>query len=397
MRVATSGSFLRGSRLMQDIQTQLDRTQNQIATGRRILTPSDDPIAAARAVGLRESVARLEQYQRNADVAQSRLGYEESALDAVVDAMQRVRELALRANNATADGDSRAHIAIELRQQLTELVQQANRKDGSGRYLFAGGKDSLPPVSGVSGGFVYNGDEGQRFQQIGETRSVADGDSGADVFFNIRNGNGTFRAQAGAANTGTGILGPSSVIDPSAYDQGQYTIRFVDPDNYEVLDSSATVVTTGSYESGQSIEFRGLGVQLDGAPAAADEFAVQPSRYQNVFQTVLNIVESLEQGATNADSRVDLSNALNLGIQEIDVALDNLSDIRTQVGVRLSVIETQSDANNAASVFTQTTISELEDLDYAEALSRLSIQATTLEAAQKSFTLTHQLSLFQFL
>ena len=99
MRISTNGSFLQGLRMMQQLQSTLNETQEQVASGRRILRPSDDPISAARSVSFRESISRLDQFQRNGDTARARLQHEEFALNSVVNVLQRVRELALRANN----------------------------------------------------------------------------------------------------------------------------------------------------------------------------------------------------------------------------------------------------------------------------------------------------------
>lgn len=397
MRVSTQGSFLQGLKLMQALSSAVGETQRQIASGRRILRPSDDPIAAARVVGFREAISRLEQFQRNGDSARSRLEHEEAALNSVTNILQRVRELALRANNATENNESRKQIATEMRQQIDALVQMANQQDGNGRFLFAGNRDGAQPVSRVAGGFLYNGDQGQRLIQIGETRQVLDGDSGAAVFFDIRNGNGVFRTSAATANTGTGVLGLGNVVDAALYDKGQYTVRFIDPDNYEVLDASATVIASGPFQSGQSIGFRGIAFTIDGQPAAGDEFQVEPSRNQSMFQTLQNIVDTLAAGVSNAASQAVLNNAMNTSIQEIDLAIGNISDVRTKLGVRLTSIDSQADSNIAASILAQQAVGELEDLDFAEALSRLSLQGSILEAAQQSFVFTQRLSLFQFL
>lgn len=397
MRISTSGAFLQGVSRMLQLQAALNETQEQVATGRRIQRPSDDPIAAARSVGLREAISRLDQFQRNGSSARSRLEHEESALNAVINVLQRVRELTLRSNNATESNESRNQVAIEIRQHLAGLVNLANQQDGNGRFLFAGSRDGSSPVSQSAGGFSYNGDQGQRLIQIGATREVFDGDSGAAVFFNIRSGNGVFRTSAAAANTGSGVLGPGNVVDPALYDKAQYTVRFIDPDNYEVLDSGAAVIAAGVYQSGQSIGFRGIAFSIDGQPAAGDQFLVEPSRYQDMFQTVQALADILATGVSDAASTAALHNALNTGIQEIDLAIGNVSDVRTRIGVRLNAIDMQTDSNSASVLLAQRAVSELEDLDYTEALSRLSQQMITLEAAQKSFVVTQRLSLFQYL
>ncbi len=396
MRVSTSGAYTSGLSAMQRLQAALDQTQRQISSGRRILTPSDDPLASARALQIRESIGRLEQFDRNANVASNRLAQEEASLGSVNNVLQRVRELALQANNATQTNESRQLIAIEMRQSLDQLVQIANQKDGNGSYLFSGNLDSTTPVTRMGAAFSYNGDQGQRYIQIGEGRQVTDGDSGAAVFFNIRNGNGSFSTSAASSNSGSAILGPGSVTDPSAWDQDQYTLRFIDPANYEVLDSAAAVVSTGTFQDGDTLAFRGIEFSLSGQPQAGDEFTVSPSRYQDVFSMVDQLATALETGSTDPASQAMVNNGINAGLQNIDQAIGNILDVRIQVGSRLAAIENQVDSNGAFKLNYQDTLASIEDLDYAEALSRLSLEVTTLEAAQQSFVRTQSLSLFNY-
>jgi flagellar hook-associated protein 3 FlgL len=348
-------------------------------------------------LNLRESMSRLEQFERNATMATNRLGYEESALQSAGDVLQRVRELALAANNATQSDESRALIAVEMRQHVDALFQLANEKDGNGRYLFAGNRDATAPVVQNGASFSYQGDQGQRLIRIGENRQIADGDPGSAVFFQIRNGNGVFSAEAATNNSGTGITGPGSVIDPSQYDQDDYTLRFIDSANYEVLDSGGAVVSTGTFESGDTIAFRGIEMSIRGEPQANDEFAVRPSGYEDIFTTVRKLADSIEAAPADDASKAAMTNRINAGILNIDQAMGKVLDIRTQVGSRLSAIESQADSNSGFALGLQETLAGIEDLDYAEALSRLSIQATMLEAAQQAFVKTRSLSLFDYL
>jgi len=396
MRVSTSGMFTQGVQMMQRLQAALDHTQRQVSSGRRILTPSDDPIAVARALEIRESISRLDQFDRNASIAQNRLAQEESALSSVNNVLQRVRELALQANNASQDNESRHIIAVEMRQQLDNLVQLANQKDGNGKFLFSGNLDDTEPVTRVGSLYSYNGDQGQRYIHIGEARQVADGDSGAAVFFGVRDGNGKFSTSAASSNSGTGVLGAGSIVDPTAWNQDQFTVRFIDQSSYEVIDSSAAVVTTGAFQPGDTLTFSGIEFRLDGQPEAGDEFLAVPSRFQDVFSMVDQIATAVELDVTDDVSGAALNNGVNTGILNIDQAIGNILDFRTQVGTRLTSIDDQVDVNGAFSMNYQETLASLEDLDYAEALSRLSMEVTTLEAAQQSFVRTQSLSLFNY-
>ena len=397
MRISTSGAFQQGLGLMLKLQSALEHTQRQITSGRKHLTPAEDPFAAARSLNLRESMSRLEQFDRNATMATNRLAYEESALQSVGNTLQRVRELALQANNASQSDESRALIAVEMRQHVDALLQLANEKDGNGRYLFAGNRDATAPVAQNGAAFSYNGDQGQRMIRIGENRQVADGDPGNAVFFDVRNGNGAFSITAAAGNSGNGIAGQGSVTDPAQYDQDDYTVRFVDSSNYEVVDSGGAVISTGTFESGDTIAFQGIELSIKGSPAASDEFAVLPSRYQDIFTTVQNLADSIDVAVLDDASRAAMTNRINAEILNIDQALGKVLDIRTQVGSRLSAVETQVDSNSAFALGLQENLAGIEDLDYAEALSRLSIEATMLEAAQQAFVKTRGLSLFNYL
>lgn len=397
MRVSTNGAYQRSLSMMQQLQTAISHTQLQIASGRRILTPSDDPIASARTLNMQESVARLDQFERNSDILGNRLGFEESALGNVNNALQRVRELAIQANNATQSNETRSQIAIEMREQLDSLMQLANQQDGSGRYLFSGNMDDTQPVSRNGNTFNYNGDQGQRMIQIGDARQIADGDPGSDVFFRVKNGNGTFAATAAATNVGTGVLDGGSVTDPTLYNPEQFTIRFIDPDNYEVIDSSAAVVATGTFDSGGTIAFNGIQIKIEGDPATGDEFDVSPSVNNSVFAMIDDLASAVESIVLDETSRAAMNNGINEGILAIDQAIGNVIDIRTSVGSRLAAIDGQNNANASTILTLQETIADLQDLDYAEALSRLTVEASTLEAAQQSFIRMQNLSLFNYL
>ena len=397
MRTSTLSTFLQGVRAMQRVQSDLSNTQLQVTTGRRILKASDDPLGAAATLGFRESLSRLAQFDRNANLAKTRLEYEETALSSVTNSLQRIRELTLQALNSTETPESRAQIGLEMSERVTELVQIANQKDGKGRYLFAGSIDGTEPVSVANDSFVYNGDDGKRLIQIGDARQIYDGDAGSDVFFNIKNGNGVFRVDADSANTGTGIVKTTAVLDPSQYDQAPYTVRFVAADTYEVLDSANAVVATGPFTSGEAIQFRGISVTIEGTAEAGDEFPVEPSGFQSVFETVSRMAEALDARPAGSVGNAQLITTLNNGLQELDLALDRVGSVRTEIGIRLNAIESQVDSNGGAALLTEQAISEIEDLDYAEALSRLSQQSAILEASQQSFVLTQRLSLFQFL
>ena len=186
-------------------------------------------------------------------------------------------------------------------------------------------------------------------------------------------------------------------MDPTAWVPDQYTLRFLGPANFEVLDSASAVVATGTYQPGDTIAFNGIEFSINGQPATGDEFTIQSSRNQDVFSTIEQMIAAVEVDATDDASRAQLNNRISAQLLNIDQAIGNVLSVRTDVGSRLATIESQLDSNGGFALTHQETLASLEDLDYAEALSQLNIELTTLEAAQQSFVRTQSLSLFNYL
>ena len=294
---------------LDDARRRVVETQQQVSTGLRINSPSDDPVAAARVAHLDSSLARLDQYQANAIFARNQLGLEEEALGEAIGHLQRIRELTLQANNASASSGDRQIIASEIRQHRDGLLALANTTDVDGRHLFAGYRESATPFTVAAGGsVVYNGDQGQRTLQISDSRFVAINDSGADVFQRIPEGNGTFVVGVSAANTGTGTLGSSSLANPAAWVADTYTVTFLTPTSYEVRNSANALVVAGAFTPTQSLTFAGVELRIDGAPAAGDTFTVAPAAQRDVFSTLDRLIAAIETPrqlarATRADAR----------------------------------------------------------------------------------------------
>jgi len=379
------------------MQSNLARTQNQISLGQRFTTPSQDPVAAGNVNGYSLALAQSQQFDRNANVAQNRLGLEDNALSQFQTALQSIRDLALQANNSPMSDQDRASIAVQVQQLRDTLLSIANSQDGNGEYLFAGYASQTQPFRLNATGAAYAGDQGQRQLQIAVGQTVADGDNGSIVFEQIPTGNGTFQVSALAGNTGSAVIGATTVQDPSAWDGGTYGITFTSPTAYEVRDASNTLIASGTYTSGQAISFRGVQVNLTGAPAANDGFTVAASSAQGIFTTMQNLLDALGTATGSPAGTARLNNAIGTAINNIDRALDQASNVRASVGARLNVIDAQSQLGGNQQLQLKSMISQLQDLDYASALTNLNQQMTSLSAAMQSYTLTQGLSLFKYL
>lgn len=378
-------------------QTDLQRTQLQVATGSRILSPADDPEGAARIKELSRALDRVAVHQDHVEAVRRRRSLEEQALAGVTDVLERLRELTIRASSPALDEAGRASLAVEVRDLEQRLLQLANTTDGQGEYLFAGSRTQNQAFTAANGVVTYAGDQSIRLVQIGDGRSVPDGHSGDRVFMDIPGGNGRFSVSPSAGNTGTGVVLDSYVADPALWTNQSYTLAFTGPGAWEATDSVGAVVASGTYASGDVISFEGLAVQLDGEPVAGDAFDIQPSVPISMFDVARDLATSLETAAPGPTGLAQLRNALNGAQQSLDQALDSVSASRTQVGTALSAVESQRDINDGLALELESTISTIRDLDYAEALSRLEMQLFGLDAAQKAFVQTSQLGLFRYL
>lgn len=397
MRISTSQLFRIGTNGLLDQQAQLAKTQNQMSTGKKVVTPSDDPAGAAHILQLQHSIDVTSTYQKNIDSANAALGSEENALSSGTDILQRARELTVQANSSVLGDQDRQAIVQELQQLITGLQGIANSQDGNGDYLFSGFKTGTQPFSLTATGANYAGDQGQRFLQIGSDRQVAVGDPGYDVFMAIKNGNGTFSTAYNGANTGTGIIDLGKVTDSTAWVPDTYTLSFTSATTYEVRDSLSNLVTSGAYQSGTAIVFNGVQVTVSGAPASGDAFTIAPSANQDVFTTLQNLVNALNANAGTPAKQAKLSGDVGQALSGIDRAMDKLTNARTSVGARLNAIDNQKSTNDAMIGASQIALSSVQDLDYTEAASRLNQQLLGLQAAQQSFVKLQNLSLFNFL
>lgn len=131
---------------------RMDRVQQQLATGKKIATPSDDPIVASRALKMRTDVAEIEQYDRNVDDATSWMEISETTLGNMEDLLQRARELAVQGANGTLTPEDTQKIRIEIEQLKQQTIQLANTTY-AGKYLFSGFKTDQPLIDESTGNY----------------------------------------------------------------------------------------------------------------------------------------------------------------------------------------------------------------------------------------------------
>lgn len=402
MRISTNTIYETGTNLMLQQQEALIKTQQQLSTGRRILTPSDDPIAAAQALNISQSASLNEQYSVNRTSANSSLGLEENILKQVTSLLQDVHESAVHAGSASLADADRKMLATELRGRLESLVGLANTTDEKGQFLFSGYQANTKPFVQTGLNVQYMGDQGQRLNQVGPTRQLAVSDSGIDMFERVKNGNGVFATAADPVNTGTGIIDAGSVMTPASLTGNNYEISFAvaaGVTTYDIVNTTTGVpVSSGNpYVQNNTISFDGMQLSIKGAPANGDKFTVSPSSNQGIFKTVSNLITALETPSSGQPGGTRLANTLSTALQNIDNSLEHVLEKRSAIGARLQEIDILESVGSDQNIQFEQSLSQLQDVDFAKAISDLQRQQLYLQAAQQSYVKISGLSLFNLI
>lgn len=309
MRISTSWSQQLSVNAMQNQQAGLNKTQLQISTGLKNLTPADDPVAGAKGLSLQAIIDQNTQYQENINVAKNGNALEDSTLNSIVDILQKARELAVQSlNTGTLTDADKKSIGQEVPEILGNILALAGTTTANGEYIFSGYKSKTAPfkedATTTPKTYTYEGDVGQRFVQVSRDLQVATNDPGSDVF--------------------------------------QYTDSAGNP--------------------------------------------------QNIFNTLSTFAHQLANPNAATDQTV-LTKVLN----DLDGGLNQISDIRAKTGARLNVLDAQKAQNDQYTVELKSNLSDVQDVDYAEAISRMNQQQMVLQAAQQSYSKVQKLSLFDYL
>jgi len=510
-RISTAETYRSAIGAVNNAQQFLSRTQQQLATGKKILQPADDPVAAAQIQGLQTSLSRLGTYQVNTTRAEAALAFEDDTLAGIEEVIQRARQLVVQAGNPALTPIDRRTLGTEIDGLLERVVSLANTKNASGEFIFGGLASTTQPYELIDGEVVDSNPEGSRNINMAPGLTVQVTDPGSKIF-NAEPGNGGFTVFASATNAGSGVAGLTRA-DPGFDSTQDYTLSFqtgaggqlewvvtdstlpvpvqvtgiyadgdaitfdggrgsitvvgtpVAGDSFAITGNASTpasepgnagfsvtaggantgsgvvqdttagdtfddtltyslsfqiggggalewVVTdsalptpttvTGTYVEGQPITFDGGqgSITLSGTPDVTDTFDITPNpvpRSQSLFETLVDIRDALYSDNTSVAGRAIANTALNQSLETLDRNFAQVSRVRTEVGVRLNRVDGQVDLNSAFNVQLESTLADLESLDYADAISELNLQLVALQAAQQAFVKTTGVSLFDYL
>lgn len=355
MRISTAIIRETGVKNIMFRQIEMNRSQEEMASGLKLLKPSDDPAAMASVLDFKASIDLNNRYQDNISALQLRLNNEETALDSASNVLYRVRELTVTGLNASYNGSDRDAIGREIHEMTMALMDVANTKDDKGEYLFAGSRAEVKPFDfdpessplTVS----YRGDKYQRKIQVGADILMSANHNGFSVFENIPSVDTGPVAATGATTAETGELSEVAPAEPIAGEE-----------------ASAPSDGTTTSES-------------------------TPAPVRSIFNTLLRLRDAF----TGSLEESEAHRIITAGLQDLDAGLKSLSDARVEVGARLSTLDQQHNILEKFNLDSQQNLSDLQDADYAEVISRFNLHQTALQASQQAYVKVQGLSLFNYL
>jgi len=402
MRISTQQLFNRGLESIQDVTAQQQKTQLQLSTGKKVLTPADDPVASTRILELNQELSINEQFQRNIELVDGRLSLQDDLLGSIDSVVQRIRELALSAGNGVLSKDDLGSIASEVEERLDQLAGMLNSQDASGEHLFSGFQGGTEPFQkNISGAYTYAGDEGRRFVQVDSTVSIPSTESGKAIFQDIPTDKNTFFTHANPVNQSSppAQITTGQVVDQDLYDAfypEDLTITFNSANDFDVRESSTgrIVLSNEPYVANKPIVVNGVQIEISGSPVAGDDFFVDSTEKQGLLTTIEKMIYGLRNFDNSEAGRSAFNDVVASSIENLDNAETSILEARSQIGARQNTIETTTEQLLDVEILTKELLTKLEAVDYAEAVSLLTIQQTTLEAAYSSYSQVTSLSLF---
>ncbi|GAA0688700.1 flagellar hook-associated protein FlgL [Marinobacterium maritimum] len=420
MRISTGQIFSNANRNMLENQSSLVDIQDKISSGKKFTSLAEDPVGANRVVSLKRELAQLDMFQSNIDASRRRLELEETTLDNLNIASDRMRELILQAANGTQGQADREIIATELEELVEYAAGLMNTQDAKGEYLFSGSRGNAQTYVEEDGRYTYQGDATTRSIQIASALYVESTDAGQSLFESI---NGEPGLRATGAARGAFDADSLEIGDKDAFAQlmrttGDMSIEVQQPTpttySFTLRDSAGNVINDVNGNPLQDIAYDGTAVstvelegvtfELDlpiGASYPGDGEALKLSYEQpqsNILNEMMDTIEMMRNPTMGSEElKAQLDERFAMTLDQLDESQERLSESISAIGSRLNKLEDAELANTDFKLMTEGTLSAVQDLDYASASTELAKRKLALEAAYASFGKIQDLSLFNYI
>jgi flagellar hook-associated protein 3 FlgL len=408
MRVTTNLIFDKNFRAINTSQGQLSDIQTQLASGKKLLRPSDDPVGASQVIRLTEELDKIDQYKRNNDLVTNALELQETSLRSMNDVVNRARVLTVQSGNGILSDADKQALGSEIEQLRNQVIDLMNTQNASGEYIFAGYQASNQAFefnpSAEDEHIKFMGDNGTNLIQLSDSVTVQSTSSGKTIFEDVRArlnfsfdniSSGVSFDDYNIKNQGTFDNFHEANFDPANPANNQYRFDIVSATEIQVSNvGTGAIVDTLAFESGEITSFNGVELSIQGNPGDSFQFDLNRPEKTNLAETLHNLFLGLND--TSLDPQ-QFSSLVDDTLVGIDNGLSKMARETSSVGARLNIAESVEGSQLDAEIANQKARSAIEDVDYAYASSEFAKQETALEAAFASFPRVANLSLFNYI
>ncbi len=407
MRLSFNQKYQINLNAILNAQEKLQNASAKLEKQTKILSPSDDPAGSARVVALDQQISQVSQYQNNSILLKNSLSIEETVLGSLRTSSDQARSLIVSLGNGTYSQQDRSAIAKQLDNIKNQMFDLMNQKDANGGYLFSGFQQETQPYSlnQATGLYEYKGDEGQKALQVSPTVTIPSNDSGKVLFEDVNaRYQTTTPTVAGGLTSGSINVQNQSVFDDfyrQNYDaqtaaNNNYRLVVDAANNYEIRRNGASLTppVTGTYTSGQAVNFQGLSLQTQGAGPGQLDFTLQAPEKKNILNTLQDLINSIE---TDQVFGRPLNDAIADALVQLDNAALKIDAGVSGVGGRQNVLDSVFEGNEDLQITNKAFRAQIYEVDYAEALTELTKQETALQAVQNTFQRVTNTSLFDYI
>ncbi|MBL4823338.1 MAG: flagellar hook-associated protein FlgL [Colwellia sp.] len=407
MRVSTAQFYQQSTLQMSSKSSDVNEQMAYLTSGKRVLTAKDDAVQYGTLVGYKESLANIEKYQRNITKAESHNNLQEVAFTQAEVILNNIKEQMLQANSGVMSDEDLEAIAKQTRNSFEQLFDLANSKNENGDYIFSGYQTEQQPFSQQTDGTVsYSGDSGVRELQVARNIKIPTNQAGDAAFMKVDNVIGDFTANYSYISSAADVaLASANITDRNAYNISDTPHTF----NFDAITNDLTVTDNGGivvfpilpalpvpYVPGQSISFDGIEVTLSGNPLPGDSFTLNEQEDVSIFATINDAISWMEQG-TSTSSQAQRQVSYNTMLDQLNASMTHITSRRVDSGVRLQALESQENRHLDAVLNLETGKSNIEDLDFAKAISEFEQSKIALQASQQVFSKVQGLSLFNYI
>jgi len=382
MRISTNSFFENSSSRLTELQSQISATSDQISSGKRLLDPSSDPVAAAQIIGVQQSQGINTQLSKNITSIQNNLGLVDTTLSDIVNNLQGIHDQIISAGSGILGDSDKVAIASNLQGLYDQLVSLSNSTDTSGNYLFSGQKTNTAPFvkseNQVSITINNELDPNTAPVQLGKYQVIV-GKS-----FTVPTPNTTWIDAIGTPLT-AGVVLPA----------GQVFYSAGTPTTFAAAPIDATIVTTGLFEyKGSTTQSQ---IQVNNSQhIMASVLGSDMFSGGDIFNKIQAAITALNMPSTTNPTSIQTSALSDLS-STFTTTFAAVSTAQSSVGIRLNSLDSIKSANDSINLQLTKTLSGLQDTDYNQAVSDLTRQQFILQASQKSFAQIGKSSLFDFI